>query len=587
MRKMLRNTGSKKDKPSAKTSRGNGPSDGSITSPSAADTLENTQIRKFHTRAGHGFAAEEANAQSERLRLKKVEITGTNNKKNGPDRITDGQAVQTKYCRSSSETIRAAFDGQTGNYKYGGQVLEVPKEQYEECVQRMREKIQQGKVPGVSNPAEAENLVKKGNITHTQAKNICRAGNCDSLLYDVKTQAVTTLFVLGISFAIQFSKHKWEGVDNEKALKAALWGAAEAGGVALIIGIASAQVLRTQAAMVGAEVAKNSVKAVAQTSVGKKVIEKIAEASLKKAVHGVAAVNHVSKLLRCNALTAGITFVVTSSPDFYRAFISNSISMTQLSKNLVVGAAGIAGGSGGWVAGGVAGAAIGSVVPVVGTAAGALVGSFIGAVCGGFIGGEASKRVVDLLAADDSVKMQALLQDVLAELANDHLLSQEETERLLRLVQRKVTPEWLRDMYKAGSTGGNARRKAFAYDEFDRICLQITRQRPPVVLPSDAELQVEVDRIVFQALQEEMPAAESTETPVMPPESEPNESETIAASFISGWTVYILVAYSHAAALKGIFFFYGRGPPGGARTGVTAIENIGKERSHERRHSKA
>ena len=42
-------------------------------------------------------------------------------------------------------------------------MLEVPSDQYDEAVELMKQKIGEGKVPGVSDPAEAENLVR-GNV---------------------------------------------------------------------------------------------------------------------------------------------------------------------------------------------------------------------------------------------------------------------------------------------------------------------------------------------------------------------------------------------------------------------------------------
>ena len=93
----------------------------------------------------------------------------------------------------ASETVAAAFDSGSGNYRYEGQVLEVPKDQYEACVELMRKRIAQGKVPGFENPADAENIVQQGTVTYKQARNIARAGNVDSLVFDAKTQATSTM----------------------------------------------------------------------------------------------------------------------------------------------------------------------------------------------------------------------------------------------------------------------------------------------------------------------------------------------------------------------------------------------------------
>jgi len=82
-----------------------------------AKGLEQTQIGRYHTKGGHGFAAEDANAFADKVRLKKVEITGTSHEANGSDRIVDGIPIQTKYCQTASSTVDAAFDIQSGTDK--------------------------------------------------------------------------------------------------------------------------------------------------------------------------------------------------------------------------------------------------------------------------------------------------------------------------------------------------------------------------------------------------------------------------------------------------------------------------------------
>ena len=162
----------------------------------AAKHLERTQIAKYHTKGGHGFSAEDANAFTDKIRLRKVEMTGTSNEAHGPDRIVNGSKIQTKYYQTPKGTVDAAFHVDTGLYRYDGQLLEVPSDQYEECVRVMEQKIRDGKVPGITDPKQAKVLVKKGTVTYQQARNIARAGNIDSLKFDAKTQAVTSSYML-------------------------------------------------------------------------------------------------------------------------------------------------------------------------------------------------------------------------------------------------------------------------------------------------------------------------------------------------------------------------------------------------------
>ena len=167
----------------------------------ATRQTEDLQWVKYkNERGGFGFAAEDANALSDKLHFKKVEKVGVNNEKNGADRIMNGQAIQTKYYKTANDSVNAAFDKDTGLFRYKNQMLEVPKDQYEQAIAVMEQKIRDGKVPGVTDPSKAKDIIKKGSVTYQQAKNIAKAGNIDSLLFDIKTQAVVGLYGFSIAF---------------------------------------------------------------------------------------------------------------------------------------------------------------------------------------------------------------------------------------------------------------------------------------------------------------------------------------------------------------------------------------------------
>lgn len=461
-----------------------------------AKGLENTQIGRYHAKGGLGFAAEDANALADWFKSKNVELTGTSHEHNGADRIVDGVPIQTKYFQNASGTINAAFDSESGIYRYKGQMLEVPLDQYEDCVKLMKEKILQGKVPGITDPSAVESLVKKGDVTYKQARNIAKAGNIDSLLFDFKTQAITTSYILAISFAVHFAKRAWSGEDNENALKGSIESAISAGGTTLASGIISAQVLRSGVAAFGATQAHRAARFVASTSAGKKAIERLAQASLGKAIYGAAAVNHVAKLLRTNVITATVVTAVSSAPDFYRAAFSGCISCSQFMKNLLVNAGGVAAGAGGWMGGAAAGAALGSAVPFVGTAAGGTIGAIIGSFIGGTAGTATTKWVMDGLIEDDANHMTQILQNVLEDLASDYLLSEKEIGELSKIIKCTVNASWLCSMYQAGSShDADEERKIYAYNAFDQACAAIVKRRPKIILPSEEAILKEINRM--------------------------------------------------------------------------------------------
>ena len=197
----------------------------------------------------HGFYAEEANNIDDRLKGKKAFVVGGDNKKDGPDRrikrfFRKDEYIQTKYCNSPRNTIKAAFNRETGEYRYvsrrhGIMKLEVPKDQYEEAVRLFAKKIKSGKVKTPSgkpitykNDEDlkkiAQKYVKKGNLTYSQSISVAKAGNVHSLNYDIKHGIVSCKSVFGISFLSNLATtYRFES-DFSEALKDSLKKAGEA-----------------------------------------------------------------------------------------------------------------------------------------------------------------------------------------------------------------------------------------------------------------------------------------------------------------------------------------------------------------------
>jgi len=457
--------------------------------PAITQSLERSQIAKYHTKGGHGFSAEDANNLADAFRGKRAEIIGINNEANGADRIVDGLRIQSKYYQSAAKTVASAFESSSGLYKYAQQVLEVPKDQYDACVALMRERIVAGKVPGFHDPADAEKIVHRGTVTYKQARNIARSGNIDSLAFDAKSQAVTSSCVFAISFTISFANDYWRSQSIGDAAKTAAQKSFAASGTALLTGVISAQLLRTRVAAVGVVSIRNGVKVISGSAIGRAAVQRVATGSLGRAVYGAAAVNHVSKLLRGNAVTATVATVATAGPDFYRAAFDRSISWRQFSKNFTVSSAGIVAGSAGWLGGSAVGAAVGSIVPVVGTAAGGIAGGILGAFGVGTAGSAAAKTMADRVLDDDSKALLAVMQDEVQALAFEYMLSECEIDTLSQRISVTVTPAWLRHIFK--------RAKGMQDVSALRLCLReqlepdfevLADARPKVELPTEPQL---------------------------------------------------------------------------------------------------
>lgn len=339
---------------------------------SANSTNNSMQFRRYRSKQGHGWAAEDANAMSDRLRGKKVELVGDNNALNGADRITNGIKIQTKYCQTAKESINSTFNNDS--YRYEGMKLEVPKEQYNDAIKLMAEKIKEGKVKGVSDPMLAKDIVLKGKHTYNEAKNIAKAGNIDSIKFDIKTQAITCSITCGLSILYSYTNCIKEGKSHKEALEIAVKQSIKAGGATLCIGVATQQLLRTSAGRTIAAVATNASRAVVnnicKTQLGTKVIEAAAKSTAGKVV-GETAKATIVKGMRTNMVTSSVALIGQTGYDAIKLY-QGKISGKQLCKNIASNTAGMAGG----YAGATAGAAIGTMIlPGIGTAIGGLIGS--------------------------------------------------------------------------------------------------------------------------------------------------------------------------------------------------------------------
>ena len=344
---------------------------------------ESTQWRKYRNpKSSHGYAAEDANALYDRLHGRKVVKTGESNAPDGPDRIVDGVRIQTKFCKDAASTIHTSFNKHTGMYRYNGQVLEVPKDQYEEAVKLMAQKISEGKVEGVTDPAQASKMVKASPYTYKQSVRITKAGNLDSIKFDVMNQAGASLKSGAISTVTSFVDAKMRGESTVTALKSSAKQGACTAGKTMVTGVATQQILRTGAGRTVSAAAQKgigkAIDATMKTQAGRKVIEKTASAIGGKAVSGAAAKQVLSRAGSTNVVTAAVSFVVSAVPDTVR-LCTRKISGKEYAIRTASNGAGLAGGTGGaW-----AGAAIGTAIcPGIGTAVGGFIGSIVGGIGG-------------------------------------------------------------------------------------------------------------------------------------------------------------------------------------------------------------
>ncbi|MDR0520798.1 MAG: hypothetical protein LBH00_02970 [Planctomycetaceae bacterium] len=489
----------------------------------AHNTETQTQTNKFHTKGGTGFAAEDANALNDRLHGVKVEKTGLTNELNGADRIADGIPIQSTYFSTARQSVNAAFHPETGHYKYAGQQLEVPRGQGSKARRMMRNKIIEGKVfntdgTPVTNPAEAKNIIREGSVTYQQAKNIAKAGNIDSLAFDVKNNCITDGSTLGIAFVFEYALRRWNGETPGDAAFHALGNAVRTAANGYVGSVIASQILRTKVAAQGTHFARHGVKAMSHTPLGKTMIQSLASASTGRTIAGAAAMNHVAKLLRSNVITGAVITAVVTAPDVYRAAVNKSMSWEQVGKNLFVNTTGLATGTAGWAGGMTAGAAVGSAVPVVGTVVGGITGGIIGALGAGVAGSVAAKKLADQFCEDDAKKMWSIIQEEVAALASEYCFNESEILLLSKKVQKTCTAAWLRKMFaytapyrmdlasifNAVAADPSAvetvrktdSKKQFVRKVFEPYCGSLLSKRPKIQMPEERQIVHELEKFL-------------------------------------------------------------------------------------------
>lgn len=449
---------------------------------SNASTLFGTEM--FNSPKGAvGFAAERANHLYDTLTGHNTvfigdeidPLTGTKIK-NGADRIVDGVQIQTKYFASGEKSVTDCFS-KDGNkmYKYlnsdgSPMVVEVPKDKYPEAIAKMKEKIAQGKVPGVTDPDNAEQIVKKGRFTHKQALRIAQAGTVESITYDMANGAIVSSYAFGISSALAFASSVWNGEDYDTALSSAVHSGLKVSGATFATAVLSSQLSRAglNSALVGSTDALTKL-------IGSKGSAVLANAFRSgKNIYGVAATKYTSKMLRGNVITGIASIVVLSSVDIFDIFQSR-ISGAQLFKNVANTTSSVAGGTAGWIMG----SSIGSVIPVVGTFIGGVVGSAIG----GTIAGKASSAVLNEFIEDDANEMIRIIEKVFTDLAEEFLLTRNEAEDIVDDLKNDLSGGKLKEMFASSN------KKKFANDMLIQHFIDKISQRKKVSVPSLDEME--------------------------------------------------------------------------------------------------
>ncbi|EOI8764553.1 hypothetical protein ACMXF0_001613, partial [Campylobacter jejuni] len=391
-----------------------------------------------NSETGHGLAAEIMNHENEGIIKRfsgEAKLVGGDNAKNGADRLVDGVEIQTKYYKTAIKSVDAAFDNKgSGNYRYYSKngkpmQLEVPKDQYDKAVEIMEEKIKNGKIPGVSDPAKAKELVKKGSVTYSEAKNYSKFCTKESLKFDAKNGAIVASAAFGISFIINMATLYYSNKNLKQALKQSFILALGTGGKSFAIYMVGAQIQRLP---IINNLLKQLIDFNFNGTIGEQIGKSLASFAGKEAgKQGIKSA--ANSVIRGNIVAATAAMAVTSSIEITQ-MMRGKISSMQCVKNIAVNASGIAGGAAGAMAGAVAGSII---IPGIGTTIGALAGGLAGGLGISLFG----KKILDKYIEDDNIKKQRIFYSHMINLSTIFKLNQNEINQFGELVDNMISNE--------------------------------------------------------------------------------------------------------------------------------------------------
>lgn len=449
------------------------------TSAQLESAAHSDRLTRFNARQGAGYAAEQANHLIDKLYGRDATILGDDNKLNGADRLVDGKLIQTKYWNTAQKSVGDAFSKSDGLYKYrdangNPMQIEVPSEQYKKAVEIMRKKIAEGKVPGTTDPNDAEKLVRKGNVTYRQSVQIAKAGTIESLTFDAVHGVVIAANTFGIATTITFAKALWDGEKPHKAMDMAMYNGFKMGGIAFGTSVLSTQLTRTgiNKMLLGPSI---DVVKLLPSKVRHAMVNAMREGA---SIYGGAATQNLAKLLRSNVIASGAFILVMSVGDICDAF-RGRISAKQLFKNIMT----VVGGVGGAAIGGIVGATVGSFL------GGPTIGYYVGSVVGGTVGGSGTNAVMNKFIEDDAVAMLCIINDRLVIQAQEYLLGEDELEVLLEDLNIILVQEKMLMMFASKD------RIKFADDMLIELIEKIISWRVRILLPPDKEIIESLGRV--------------------------------------------------------------------------------------------
>ena len=339
----------------------------------------------------------------------------------------------------------------------------------------------------------------RGTLTYAQALAVARGGRLLGVRALPETGQIKTDCPCGLGFAVGYARARWAGADDDKAIAQALAWQLATDDERHQAGVGGLIAARLRGDVGKASTLSSAAAGIAQSPAGRSKMD--AALGAARSLTGRAGSALAGAPMRANPVVSTLTAVVNL--DLYRAALARSISWRQFTKNLVVKTSGAVTAAGGWVTGAAAGSVVGGPI-------GALICGLLGAAGGGTAGASAAKQVADRIVPEDAERLLAIVRGVSETAAWEHLLVDVEVATLAARLTERVTPAWLRRLYRAGreDDGGTWQEtwvRAHAAREVRQLCQDIVAQRTPIEPPSMERVEATLAHIDAAARQASSP----------------------------------------------------------------------------------
>ena len=417
--------------------------------------------------------------------------------------LASNNGDRTRYFPSAQLTFDALFDTE-GEFIDPDHLVEVPADQYEICLNMVRDAIAAGHISGESNVDRAHEIIRKGEFSYDQVRRIAQSRKIASLEWHEEDQSISCDFEYAITFSIQFARGKWEGLTDAESIGDAAAAGDEDSFVAGWIDLHPAIRHMTSAAAMAGRVNLNRL---ASSQLGRSVVQRVTAMGFGQA-SATGAMGQLTKLMRVNAISAVILAITVCVPDVVKAWYLRSISWRQCGKNSAKNAIGVFTGVAGWVGGLEFGGWLAEAMnaapgfwthlPTYGCAL--LAGILI---C--LVATEGSRRFFDRHWEEDATLMTNLVNDEIAKLASKHLLTPSEGGALTQAIRGTLKAKWLRQMWRAGARTCSEEkaeelRREFVHKELvlEAAANRIVDRRTHVSMPDPSMVEHELEAALAQ-----------------------------------------------------------------------------------------